>query len=139
VTDLIHGGGDLPVDIVISLLLAFYWGERTTLWSIQEEDAAQVRYVTEDGQETISSRFADVPLPHGAGSFLAEHQRALLAEKSECAGCEFFGPCGGYFKWPDREYSCAGVKTLFRTLKGASVELQADVNAAVEVQGAKRP
>jgi len=128
-----------PVEWFHSLLLQFYWEERTTLWSVQEEDPAQYRYVTDEGEGTISPRFAGIPFSLGSGSSLAEHERSLLAANSECAGCEFFEPCGGYFKWPHKEYSCAGVKTLFRTLKDASVELQADVNAALEAEGTKQP
>jgi hypothetical protein len=79
-----------------------------------------------------------IQLPGTPGAFVAEHQRELLAENRECARCEFFEPCGGYFKWPDREYSCDGVRSLFRTLWDASVELQQDVDAALEAQGGKQ-
>jgi hypothetical protein len=126
-----------PVEWVHSLFLSFYSGQPTTLWSVQEEDPAQVRYVTEEGEETISPRFADLPLPHRPDAFVAEYQRELLAANGECARCEFFEPCGGYFKWPDRAYSCDGVRSLFRTLRDASVELQQDVEAALAAQGGK--
>jgi hypothetical protein len=127
-----------PVEWFHSLFLSFYSGQPTTLWSVQEEDPAQARYITEEGEETISSRFAGIQLPGTPCAFVAEHQRELLAENRECARCEFFEPCGGYFKWPDREYSCDGVRSLFRTLRDASVELQQDVDAALEAQGGKQ-
>jgi hypothetical protein len=31
---------------------------------------------------------------------------------AECADCPFFTVCRGYFKWPQRDYDCTGVKTL---------------------------
>jgi hypothetical protein len=38
--------------------------------------------------------------------------------------CPFFAYCGGYFKWPRRDYDCAGVKRLFDTLQTAATEVR---------------
>jgi hypothetical protein len=125
-----------PVEWFHSLLLAACWEAPTSLWSVQEEDPARVRYVTDEGEETISPRFAGTVRPPDLDDFVAGHQAALLAKGSECAGCDFFGTCGGYFKWPREEYRCDGVKSLFRTLTEAAEELRQDLRAALDAPAA---
>jgi len=44
--------------------------------------------------------------------FAADLWESLLAERSECCNCEFFENCGGYFKWPNKDYKCDGVMEL---------------------------
>jgi hypothetical protein len=122
-----HPSVTRPMEYFHSALLAFYDQQSVTLWAIQEEDPAVVRYVTDDGVEIVSPRFAGAPPPGDIASFLDEFQRALLAERGQCYGCEFFENCGGYFKWPRRDYDCAGVKIVFRTLKEAAGELKRDL------------
>lgn len=119
-----------PVEFFHSLFLAFYRWESATLWEIQEEDPARFRHVTDDGEEVAPRRAPRC----GAGDAAtvagtADYRRELLAEGGECAGCEFFAYCGGYFKWPARDYDCAGVKTLFGALSEAAGELHGDVEA----------
>ncbi len=126
-----------PVEFFYSTFLAFYQGNDSTLWSIQEEDPAYFRYIADDGEETVSRRFAGGRLNGDVGAFVTEYQRQLLAEKSECNGCEFFANCGGYFKWPDKKYHCDGVKTLFSMIKEAAGELRRDLDAFPESQGEK--
>lgn len=118
-----------PVEYFHSLFLAFYRGDPVTLWSIQEEDPLQVRYITDEGRETLSRRFAESDLKGDVTTFVTRFEEALLAEKAECCGCEYLAHCSGYFKCPDREYRCDGVKTLFRTLKSAAEELRGDLAA----------
>jgi hypothetical protein len=118
-----------PIEFFHSLFLAFYRGDPVTLWSIQEEDPLHVRYITDEGIETLSRRFADSDLKGDVTTFVTRFTEALLAEKAECGGCEALAHCSGYFKWPDREYRCDGVKTLFRTLKSAAEELRGDLAA----------
>lgn len=118
-----------PVEYFHSLFLAFYRGDPVTLWSIQEEDPLHVRYITDEGRETLSRRFAEGDLKGDVASFVTRFADALLAEKAECSGCEYLAHCSGYFKCPDREYRCDGVKTLFRTLKSAAEELRGDLAA----------
>ena len=123
-----HPSVTQPVEYFHSALLTFYDQQSVMLWAIQEEDPTLVRYVTDDGVEIISPRFAGSPPPGDTASFLDEFQRVLLAERGQCYGCEFFENCGGYFKWPRRDYDCAGVKIVFRTLKEAAGELRRDLN-----------
>jgi hypothetical protein len=117
-----------PVEFFHTALLSFYHQEPVTLWDVQEEDPAYVRYVTDDGKETVARRPVGVRVRGALGSFVANLQQALLAERSECCACEFFAHCGGYFKWPRQDYGCSGVKTLFRTLQDASAALRHDLN-----------
>jgi hypothetical protein len=117
-----------PVEFFHTALLSLYHQEPVTLWDVQEEDPAYVRYVTDDGRETMA-RYPSGAMVRGAlGSFVADFQLALLAEQGECCTCEFFAHCGGYFKWPHQDYDCSGVKTLFRTLQDASAALRHDLN-----------
>jgi len=55
--------------------------------------------------------------------------------KSECDGCEFFETCGGYFKWPNREFDCEGIKILFSRLNLAAEELRNDLASFQELPG----
>ena len=98
------------------------------LWDVQEEDPAYVRYVTDDGQETIARHPVDVRVTGDLGFFVAALQQELLAERGECCACEFLAHCGGYFKWPRKDYGCTGVKALFRTLRDAGAALRHDLN-----------
>ncbi len=118
-----------PVEFIHSIFLGFYNRTPLTLWAIQEEEPALFRYVTDQGAETLSRRFAGVELKFGVASFIKEFTAALLSEKQECGDCAFFESCAGYFKWPRREYRCDGVKALFRTLQAAAEELRADLDA----------
>ena len=116
-----------PVEFFHSTLLSFFRNEPVSLWELAEEDPAQVRYLTDDGQQTISKRFVGFDVDGGLDDFVDRYGNELLTEKRECSGCEFFSRCGGYFKWPDKSYDCSGVKKLFRTLKSAAEELRLDL------------
>lgn len=110
-----------------------------SLWEIAEEDPSQVRYITDDGEETISRRFAGSKLEGDLGGFLDRYGQELLSERRECHGCEFFNRCGGYFKWPDKSYDCAGIKRLFTTLSSAAEEVQHDLAAYRETEVEQQP
>ena len=110
-----HPSVSQPVEFFHTSLLSFYHQAPVPLWDVQEDDPASVRYVTDDGWETIARRPLGVRVPGDLGLFVAALQQELLAEQGECGACEFFAHCGGYFKWPRKDYSCSGVKTLFRT------------------------
>jgi hypothetical protein len=122
-----HTSVSQPVEFFHTALLSFYHQAPATLWAIQEEDPADVRYVTADGRETIARRPVGVCVTGDLGSFVADCQKALLAERGECCSCAFFAHCGGYFKWPRTDYDCSGVKMLFRTLRDASEALRHDL------------
>jgi hypothetical protein len=115
-----HKSVSQPIEYFHSSLLSFYDCTPATLWDLQEDNPAYLHYVADDGA-------ANAALNEDPGSFVADLQSELIAEHAECCGCEFFENCGGYFKWPDKEYRCDGVKSIFRTLKDAADELQQDL------------
>ena len=116
-----------PIEPFHSLLVSFYQGKTVSLWEVLEEDPAIVRYITDDGEETISRRFSGQKLDHDLGEFVSRFGEKLVSEDAECHDCEFFNRCGGYFKWPDKNYKCDGVKKLFRTLQSAAAEIHQDL------------
>lgn len=122
-----------PVEFFQSALLAFLRGEPMSLWSVAEEDPAEVVYINDAGQKTISRRFSDTEI-EDPEDFVDGYVSNLLSEKRECFDCEYFSRCGGYFKWPDNSYDCGGVKKLFRTLKLAAAELKQDLAAQQEME-----
>ena len=116
------------IDYFSGLLTAHFHKLPVTLWDIQEEDPRSLRYVTDDGKEVVARA------PFNAGEDALDGFRfALLARVlkpgAECASCLFFPECGGYFKWPDQNFSCAGVKRVFSKLRDAAHELQDDLAA----------
>jgi len=118
-----------PVEFFHSLLLDFFHAETATMWTIQEEDPALFRFITEEGTETLAGRSAGIAVDDDLSPFVENLKRDLLAENSECQSCPFFDHCGGYFKWPQRNYSCTNIKTIFRTLQNAAAELKKDLAA----------
>jgi len=127
-----------PIEYFHSLFLSFYHRKPSSLWEIQEEDPRQVCYVTDDGVETISPRFAGADLNGDPIGFVARFQDELLREKSECHSCDFFDCCGGYFKWPDRRFSCLRVKRLLASVRNAAGELESEMSAFVALQRGSR-
>jgi hypothetical protein len=127
-----HPSVSQPVEFFHTSLMSFYNRHPVTLWDVQEEDPAAVRYVTDDGLETIARRPIGVRVVGDLGCFVADFQQELLTERGECCECEFFAHCGGYFKWPRKDYDCGGVKTLFRVLRDASAALRHELNAFSE-------
>jgi hypothetical protein len=114
-----------PVEYFHSIFLFFFNHKQpTNLWFVQEEDPEQFRFITNEGAETVAPRFGEIDWKHLKPIFTAEH---TLNEKTECDGCEFLKPCGGYFKWPNKEFDCEGVKTLFSGLNLAAEELRNDL------------
>ena len=109
-----------PIEPFHSLFLSFLSGKPTSLWSLQEEDPAVDRYVTDDGQVTFSKRLVRLGIPEDQFvGFLEQHMSSCL-EAGECARCEFFSRCRGYFKLPDKGYQCEHVKRLFAMLNEAA-------------------
>jgi hypothetical protein len=125
------------VEFFHSLFQAFYHRTPVTLWTIQEEDPFLVRYITDQGEETLPGRLAGAAIPQEFSTFVKELQEGPVAEEGECAGCEFLINCQGYFKWPRLEYRCDGVKALLHLLMSAAEELRADL-ASFQSSGAGR-
>ena len=98
-----------PIEFFHGALRALYHRQAITLREIQDDDPGRLRRVDADGIE-----------------WLGRHQ-ALVPDTAECRTCEFWGLCAGYFKWPWRDYDCAGVKALLRRLVAAAADLRSDV------------
>ncbi|HEX6044269.1 MAG TPA: hypothetical protein VFZ22_07255 [Pyrinomonadaceae bacterium] len=116
-----------PVDYFSGLLVALLHKVPVTLWQIQEEDPRMVRYVTDEGVEAVARR------PFTAASedldtFQFELTKRTLSPESECASCEFFLNCGGYFKWPNFDFSCDGIKQIVGRVREAAYELHDDLS-----------
>jgi hypothetical protein len=118
-----------PIEYFHSVLMGLYHENPATIWEIQEDDPSRVRHISEQGQETLSPRFAGLPLTGSAEGFVEAYRQTVCAENAECTACEFLPVCSGYFKWPDPSFSCDGVKTLFRTLHDAAMSLREDLAA----------
>lgn len=116
-----------PIEYFSGLLTTLIHKQPVTLWDIQEEDPALVRYITDHGVETIAKRPFSPP-DEDLDHFRFELTKHVLNPEAECASCEFFLNCGGYFKWPNRDFSCAGVKRLFHRLRDAALELHDDLS-----------
>src|SRR5262249_16721332 len=93
-----HPSVSQPVEFFHTSLLSLYHQTPVSLWDVQEDDPACVRYVTDDGRETIARRPVGVRVTGDLGFFVAHLHQELLAERGECRECEFFAHCGGYFK-----------------------------------------
>ena len=128
-----------PVEFFQTLLLSFYQPQPASLWEIAEEDPAQVVYVTDDGEKTISSRFAGAELGPDLAGFVERYGQEMISERRQCHDCEFFSRCGGYFKWPDKLYDCRDVKTLLAKLSSAADELKTDLAAFAATVGGLQP
>jgi hypothetical protein len=114
-----------PVEYFHSAFLSFFNREQfPNLWFVQEEDPEQFRFISNEGVETVSPRFGEIDWKELKPILAAQ---STLSEKTECDGCEFLETCGGYFKWPNKEFECEGVKTLFSRLSLAAEELRNDL------------
>lgn len=128
-----------PIEYFHSVFVAFYGGKPANLWAIQEEDPSLIRYITDEGEESLSKRFAGYQSGEEVPSFLTNFRATLTTEEAECCSCEFLSTCSGYFKWPQRDYRCDGVKTLFRMLRDAAKELREDLAAFQSMRGGGHP
>ena len=134
-----HSTVSQPIEFFHSLLMAFIEEEPLNLWTIQEEDPALFRYVTDQGGETVSPRLAPLDEGQNPSAFLETLITKLLGEKGECTTCEYLKTCRGYFKWPRKDYACESVKALFKTVKEATDELRQDLSAYQKTSGEDRP
>lgn len=124
----------LPIEYFHSTFLSMYHSEQSSLWDVQEENPASIRYVTEDGRETIARRLGSGRITGDLDTFIAELETKLLGDRDECYGCRYFKNCGGYFKWPSKSYRCDGVKTLFNTLDDAAQEMRDQISILMHTQ-----
>ena len=113
-----------PVEPFHSLLATMRDTAAGTLWAILEDDPSIFAHQDTEGRTTLPR--SEQPAPP---DFVREHLASLIAENAECADCPWQQPCAGYFKWPDRGYSCAGVKALFAHLHSAAEEIGQELAA----------
>ena len=71
-----HPSVSQPVEFFHTSLLSFYHQAPVPLWDVQEEDPAYVRYVTDDGWETIARHPVGIQVPGDLGFFVAALQQA---------------------------------------------------------------
>jgi hypothetical protein len=120
----------VPVEFFHSTLLGFYHDEPVPLWVVLDADPRYLRHVADDGAEGLPGRLAGVEVALAPDTSLGVWIEQVLATAGECRNCEFLRSCGGYFKWPRRDYDCAGVKRLFSELRDAAAELRRDLDSA---------
>lgn len=119
-----------PVEYFHSVLLGFYHDEPVPLWLVLDEAPDRLRNVADDGAESLAGRLTGIEFTGAADADLPTWIEQTLATAAECQTCPFLKSCGGYFKWPGRDYDCAGVKRLFSLLQAAAAELRRDVESA---------
>jgi hypothetical protein len=125
-----------PVEYFHSAFFSFFNHKQSqNLWFVQEEDPKHFRFVTNEGTETVSPRFRNISWKELKLILAAQPAASTLNEKTECDGCEYLETCGGYFKWPNKEFNCEGVKILFSRLNLAAQELRNDVASFQELPG----
>ena len=125
-----------PVEYFHSTLLSFFNHKQSqNLWFVQEEEPEHFRFITDEGAETVSPRFREIDWKELKPIIAAQQAVLKKKKKTECDGCEFFETCGGYFKWPNKEFDCAGVKILFSRLNLAAEELRNDLASFQELPG----
>jgi hypothetical protein len=101
-----------------------------SLWMILEEDPAAYLQYNVDGQTKLpsSGTVGSTDLPT---EFVENHLKSLIEQGAECATCPWQQSCRGYFKWPDRGYSCQGIKDLFSVIQVAADEMARDLASCV--------
>ncbi|MDB6153063.1 MAG: hypothetical protein JWL90_1516, partial [Chthoniobacteraceae bacterium] len=111
-----------PIEPFHSMLATM--GGVATLWTMLEEDPLVFAHHDAAGR-AILPRTTQPARPE----FIRTHLAGLIAENAECVDCPWQQACGGYFKWSDRNYSCAGVKPLFACMHAAMVEIGQELDA----------
>jgi hypothetical protein len=118
---------EAPIEFFHSLLAALREGTATSLWDILEQDPAV--YV-----QPATAEKASWP-----ADFVATHLAGLVERGTECATCSWQNLCAGYFKWPDPNYSCTGIRELLDRLREAAEEIGRDLAACTEADPAASP
>jgi hypothetical protein len=121
---------EAPIEFFHSALAWLRGTPTGSLWRVLEEDPAI--YHLEAGKTAWSApQPSDLPIDptEDFGRLFLER---LTHHGAECATCPWRDYCAGYFKWPDPEYSCTGVKQLFSNLLAAVKEIEDDLRAFAE-------
>jgi hypothetical protein len=113
-----------PVEFFHSALAFFGGGDVGSLWNILEEDPARFQHFGPEGKLALPRQLESSEPDFTPAEFVRKRFERLVAAGNECATCPWQKICQGYFKWPDANYSCAGVKSLFSTLEQTVSEMQ---------------
>jgi hypothetical protein len=124
-----------PIEFFHGALLGFFHDEPAPLWVLLDENPQEQRQINDDGIEDLPGRLAGAGIAMAADADLVAWMEQALAVDDECQRCEFLQSCGGYFKWPRRDYDCAGVKRLFGELREAATELRRDLSQTRAASG----
>jgi hypothetical protein len=126
---------EAPIEFFHSALASMRGSQTGSLWIVFEEDPAIFRRYDSNGQPELSRTARPLAEKTSLHDFVKSHLARLIREGAECATCPWQLLCQGYFKWPNPEYSCHGVKQLFGALRAAADEIEQDL-AACEAQPA---
>lgn len=119
-----------PIEYFQGALLSFYHQEPIPLWAILDENPQWLRFIADDGVESLYGRLAGIGVALEPETELDVWIDRVLATDEECRNCAFLSHCGGYFKWPRPNYDCVGAKRLFGEIRDAATELLRDLEAA---------
>jgi hypothetical protein len=113
---------DQPVEPFHGMLIALVHERPVRLWSLMERDPAEIRVLDERGME----------LPDQGPACTSAFRDGLVAAGAECRGCEWLAWCEGYFKWPDTDFACSGIRRLLGDLRAAATELRGGLDTLHE-------
>jgi hypothetical protein len=117
---------DAPVEFFHSALAWFRGAPTGSLWRILEEDPA----IYQRGETEKESCASEEPwAAETARDFVPRFLDNLRQRGAECTTCPWQTFCEGYFKWPDLQYSCEGVKRILFRLQAAAEEIEEDLSA----------
>jgi hypothetical protein len=117
---------DAPIEFFHSALAWFRGAPTGSLWRILEEDPA-IYQRSEAVEEPCASE--EPWAAEAARDFVPLFLEKLRQRGAECTTCPWQTLCEGYFKWPDLQYSCEGVKRLLFRLQAAAEEIEEDLSA----------
>jgi hypothetical protein len=119
---------DAPIEFFHSALAWMRSAPTGSLWVILEENPSIFQHHDQVNDERSLQRGVE-PSSNEGLDFVASHLRKLVDSGAECASCPWVELCQGYFKWPESNYSCVGIKQLFGTLQAAAAEIEQDLSA----------
>jgi hypothetical protein len=123
---------EAPIEFFHSALAWMRGAETGSLWIICEEDPAIFWHNHSNGRPDLPRTARPLAEETSLHDFVKSHLARLIGEGAECATCPWQLLCQGYFKWPNPEYSCHGVKQLFAALRAAADEIERDLAACEE-------
>jgi hypothetical protein len=128
---------EAPIEFFHSALAWLREAPTGSLWGVLEEDPAIYQREATNTAWSLPqpSDFAIDPTQDFGHLFLER----LTDHDAECATCPWRDFCAGYFKWPEPDYSCTGVKLLFSNLLAAVKEIEDDLRTFAEPTAELQP